>query len=150
MTTTLEAVKATQEKLAGMIAELEAKAPRQITLAAATIELQQGEFYAGIVLGPDGVPTHHLVLLAGDAGDITWDNAMALAAASGGELPTRREQALLFANLKDKFEERYYWSCEQRASDPSYAWSQNFYDGDQTSYRKTYEGRARAVRRVAI
>jgi hypothetical protein len=46
--------------------------------------------------------------------------------------------------------ERWYWSSTQHASGPSCAWGQGFGDGDQYGDRKTYEGRARAVRRFAI
>jgi hypothetical protein len=75
------------------------------------IELQPGERYAGMILGKDGDPSYHLVLLPGQQDDITWEKAMEWAAKQGGEyvsnLPTRREQSLLFANLKEEFEDRY-------------------------------------------
>ena len=76
-----------------------------------------------------------------------WDAAKAWAATAGGELPTRQEQALLYANLKAEFKPAWYWSSEQHASDSSFAWHQNFYDGYQHSYHESYAGRARAVRR---
>ena len=112
--------------------------------------LREGELYAGLLLGKDGAPDIHLVLLPGAAADVTWDQAKAFAVTAGGELPTRREQALLFANLKEEFERRWYWSCEQHASSPSYAWYQDFYGGLQDDYHKSYEGRARAVRRLIL
>jgi len=68
----------------------------------------------------------------------------------GVGLPNRREQALLYANLKEQFQEEWYWSCEQHASDASYAWVQDFGDGYQGHWGKDDDGRARAVRRLII
>ena len=69
-----------------------------------------GGIYAGISRGVDGAPDQHLVLMPGEAVDVDWEAAGAFAASVGGELPTRAEQALLYANLKDQFEPRWYWS----------------------------------------
>ena len=150
MSITLDAIKAAHDKVGAMIAAFEAKAPRLLVLPSAEIELQAGEYYAGAIIGENGIPTHHLVLMAAQAADINWDNATAWAARVGGELPTSAEQALLFANLKAQFEPGWHWSCTQCAASPSHAWSQSFNYGYQYSLHKSYEGRARAVRRVAI
>jgi hypothetical protein len=120
------------------------------TIPAAIGAAFEGGLYAGISRGVDGQPDTHLVLLPGSAEDVTWDQAKEFAAAAGGELPTRNEQALLFANLKDQFEEDWYWSGTQHASSPSYAWYQTFGNGYQDLSLKSYEGRARAVRRLPI
>jgi hypothetical protein len=113
--------------------------------------LKPGEMYAGLILGQNGEPDHHLVLLPGrDNKTLTWDQAVKAAKEAGGELPTRREQRLLFINLKDQFKPEWYWSGEQHAAYPSLAWTQDFSYGYQDVYLKSYEGRARAVRRVAI
>lgn len=112
--------------------------------------LKPGEVYAGLILGKDGAADYHLVLLPGSVEGATWAKAKEFAAQAGGELPTRREQALLFANLKEQFEPRWYWSAEQHASYPSSAWIQYFGVGFQTSGRKDDGGRARAVRRLVI
>ena len=112
--------------------------------------LKPGEIYAGILLGKDGAPDHHMILLPGTAESIKWPDAVEWAKKAGGELPTRREQSLLFANLKEEFEPRWHWSGEQYADYTGYAWHQDFNYGDQTSNRKSYEGRARAVRRLVI
>jgi hypothetical protein len=112
--------------------------------------LKQGEHYAGIILGKDGAPDHHLILLPDEAIDINWENAKKFAAKAGGELPDRREQLLLFANLKEHFKGRWYWSGEQHASYSRYAWDQNFLNGIQYNSTKSCEGCARAVRRIAI
>jgi hypothetical protein len=41
-----------------------------------------------------------------------------------------------------------YWSSTEGSS--ANGWIQNFYDGFQLSYNKTYAGRVRAIRRVAV
>jgi len=112
--------------------------------------LKKGEHYAGIILGKDGEPDYHLILLPGDADKVNWEAAKKFADKAGGELPTRREQSLLFANLKEQFEPRWYWSFEQHASDSDCAWFQHFDYGYQFSNLKSYECRARAVRRSVI
>ena len=110
--------------------------------------LQEGEIYAGLILGKDGAADYHLFLQPGAATGVTWKAAMDWAKKLGHSLPTRTEQALLFANLKHEFEPRYYWSSEQAG--PSYAWSQGFYVGSQSYGYRSYEVRARAVRRLEI
>jgi hypothetical protein len=147
---TLAAIEAAHQQVAEMIETFKAQALRVITIGHAQIELQPGEHYAGIILGADGSPSHHLILLPGDVDDVTWAQAKEFAEKAGGELPTRREQALLFANLKDQFEERYYWSGAQHASTDGYAWSQDFTNGGQLNNYKSAELRARAVRRLTI
>jgi hypothetical protein len=113
--------------------------------------LKDGEQYAGLIVGKGDEPDYHLVLLPGrDNKKYTWDQAVKAAKEAGGELPTRREQSLLYANLKDQFQPAWYWSGEQYAANPSFAWFQYFNNGNQYYNRKSYEGRARAVRRVPI
>lgn len=154
MTTALEEAKATASRLLQLIQTLEAAAPVQapatttLALPALGIELQPGEHYAGVIVGGDGLPLHHLILLPGQAEDVTWDAAKTWATSVGGELPTRREQSLLFANLHGKFERAWYWSAEAHETDGFFAWYQSFYDGRQYYSPKSFEGRARAVRRL--
>ena len=112
--------------------------------------LKAGEHYAGIILGKDGEPDHHLILLPGEADSVTWEKAKEFAAKVGGELPTRREQSLLFANIKEQFQPRWYWSGEQHVSLSDYAWSQYFDNGYQGTSHKGSNYRARAVRRLVI
>ena len=69
---------------------------------------------------------------------------------SVASLPTRREQALLYANLKEEFEDRAYWSCEAHESESGWAWYQYFSDGYQHYDGRGRELRARAVRRLPI
>lgn len=112
--------------------------------------LKPGDEYAGLILGKDGARDHHLILLPGQANDVKWAAAMAWAKTVGGELPTRREQSLLFANLKDQFEQRWYWSSETHSSDPVCVWVQYFGDGDQSYGHEYREFRACAVRRIPV
>jgi hypothetical protein len=50
----------------------------------------------------------------------------------------------------EAFECAWYWTSTQHAAYPDCAWGQDFGYGDQGYYRKTFEGRARAVRRFAL
>jgi hypothetical protein len=149
-TITLDDVIAEQQRLAALIEALKANAcqTKILIVAEAAIELRPGELYAGLLLGDDGNPSHHLVLLPDRAEEVTWDAAVEFARKAGGELPTRREQSLLFANLKDQFEAAWYWSGEQYEGNGSYAWYQYFRYGNQNGIHKSYEGRAVAVRRL--
>lgn len=112
--------------------------------------LKDGEQYAGILLGANGAPDQHIVLLSGDAEKLTWAAAGKWAKSVGGELPTRREQSLLIAHLKGQFKPDWYWSSEQRSDNSHYAWNQDFSSGGQYYDLKVYEFRARAIRRLAI
>lgn len=105
--------------------------------------------FAGIVRGDDA--DYALVLLPAPKKNITWTAANEWATSMGVSLPTRREQAILFGNLKDQFPDGgWYWSCEQYAGTERYAWSQGFGLGSQGNGLKVYELRARAVRRLPL
>ncbi|MDP3137194.1 MAG: DUF1566 domain-containing protein [Burkholderiaceae bacterium] len=150
-TITLEAIKAEQTKLAEMIAKLEAQAASVYHFPEALIDLRPGEHYAGIIIGQDGEPSHHVILMAGQPTDeLNWQAALDWAKRIDGELPTRREQALLYANCKEQFEGAWYWSSEQHAANSVSAWFQHFDNGYQYDYYKSAELRARAVRRLTI
>jgi hypothetical protein len=146
----LEPLRAEKARIEAEIAEVEMALqtqPHTLSQPALEIVLQHGEHYAGLVLHADtGLPGHHLILLPGQAIDVTWNGAQQWAADQGGELPTRQEQALLFANLKREFSAAWYWSGEQYSG--SIAWGQDFGYGYQDDNNKSCEGRARAVRRV--
>ncbi|MGS1116901.1 DUF1566 domain-containing protein [Castellaniella sp. UC4442_H9] len=149
-TVTLESIQAEQARVNGLIdAYVRQQAPTSYGIPQATIELAAGEQYAGIVLDDDGQPSHHLILLAGDEEDLNHENALAWAKGVGGDLPTRHEQSLLFANLRG-FQPAAYWSAETHAKESSYAWSQSFSHGSQTYFRKNLRLRAVAVRRLVI
>jgi hypothetical protein len=66
----------------------------------------------------------------------------------GGSLPSRQEQALLFANCKPHLKPEWHWSSQTYESDASCAWFCYFYYGGQGGNRKSAEGAAVAVRRV--
>ena len=150
MTITLEAIEAEHSKIAEMIAAFKAQKPSLYVVPGGPIQLMPGEEYAGIVLDQDGNPSHHLILLPAETDAIKWDDARRWALDNGGELPTRQEQALLYANLKRCFKSAWYWSCEQHASDSDSAWYQHFRGGDQGYNNVTTKLRARAVRRLTI
>lgn len=116
-----------------------------------------GGIWAGIARG-DGQdnPDYHLFVHTEEKEDIKWQAAMdwAKGLESAGHvdygLPTRKEQALLFANVPELFQPKWYWSGEQYASAPHYAWVQYFNHGYQRTDWKYDSYRARAVRRVPI
>ena len=147
MQITLDAIKAEQSRIGEMIAAFEKQAVSEFTVAGATIQLKPGERYAGIVLDDSGAFSHHLILLPGQADDVSWAAACKWADEQQGSLPTRCEQSLLFANLKGEFDERAYWSGEKHSENSGWAWYQYFNLGNQDIYDQDDELRARAVRR---
>ncbi|MEN7526987.1 DUF1566 domain-containing protein [Cupriavidus sp. DL-D2] len=147
MTITLDAIKTEHARLGDMISAFEKQAASEFVIGGTTIKLNPGERYAGIALDESGAFSHHLILLPGEAEDVSWPDACKWADEQLGGLPTRREQALLFANLKSEFEEGAYWSGEIRAGNSGWAWYQYFDDGFQNRNFQGLELRARAVRR---
>ena len=113
-------------------------------------DLAQGEIYAGIALNEDGTPSHHVILLDGEADEADWQTQTDWAKSIGGELPARQEQALLYANCKQHFKPDWYWSSQQHSAESGWAWYQYFGSGDQYGLPKLSELRARAVRRLPI
>ena len=115
-----------------------------------------GGIYAGTARGSDGKPDYFLIVADPARDGITWDKAkdwaknMLEAGVADWNLPTRAEQALLFANVPELFEKEWYWSGEPYAGDEQFAWFQGFGYGSQRYYHKLYELRARAVRREPI
>ncbi|MGA7781144.1 MAG: DUF1566 domain-containing protein [Paraburkholderia sp.] len=153
MTITLYAIKAEQTRVSEMIAAFEKQQKERATLyfPEVTIDLKPGEEYAGMIVSNGGESSWHVILLPGDLDKGSWSEAMNWASKQGGGLPNRREQSLLFANLKESFEKAWYWSAETHESDSAYAWYQYFGYGYQTYYRKGDSYcRARAVRRLVI
>ena len=112
----------------------------------------RGGTYAGIARGETGEPDVHIILLDDvPDGKLQWDDAVkwAQGLGDGARLPTRFESALLYANLRDQMTTTdWYWTGTQY--DAYYAFNQNFYHGSQDDSSKSYEGRARAVRRFVI
>ena len=106
--------------------------------------------YAGVARGYNDELDGILEVLEEAPKAMAWDDAKKWAAEAGGRLPTRKEQALLFANVPELFKEEAYWSSEPYAGNESSAWSQYFDLGSQGSLRKGGKLRARAVRRLPI
>lgn len=111
------------------------------------LELKDGEILVGLTLH-EGKP-HHLILLAGDD-SMPWKEAVAWAKKQGGDLPSRIDMLVLFKHLRGEFKRDWYWTSEEGAGSADYAWLQRFFSGSQSSGRKSYDFRCRAVRRVAI
>lgn len=111
----------------------------------------EGSVYAGIARGVAGQPDYHLVLLADKPAPegLNWRDALAWAAGIGAAVPTRDESALLYAHVRDQFDADYWhWTSTQYSAGD--AWLQDFDYGDQGSYGKKFEARARAVRRLIL
>lgn len=150
-TVTLDAIEKEHKKVAELIAQFKTQVTTQFVFPETEIQLARGEHYAGVILGKDGESSYHLILLPEDKECGKWQDAMDWAKSINGELPTRREQSLLYANLKEEFQEQWYWSSVQHASYGDCAWFQAFADGLQTCSLKDYGScRARAVRRLVI
>ena len=111
--------------------------------------LAEGETYIGLIGNAAG-EAHHVILLPGDNDEANHEAALEWAKSIGGDLPTRIEQAMLWANHKDLFQKDWYWSNETHSAAPAFAWFQNFYYGLQYTNHKYGELRARAVRRLPI
>ena len=110
----------------------------------------EGGLFVGLTTQRDG--THCAVVLLADkpGGRLTWQQATEWAASVQGALPTRPVAALLYANTRDQFENAWHWTSEVHEADGSYAWYQFFDNGYQGLDRKSYEGRARAVRLIPL
>ena len=152
MTITLETVKAEQTKLAKMIEAIEEDMKKNsfFEYQGKRVPLAIGEKYVGAIISADGSRNHHIILLPGAVSGMTWNAAKEWAASIGGVLPDRVESALLFATMKDEFEEECYWTREAYASVSGSAWCQYFYHGGQTYDAINGKLRARAVRRLPI
>ena len=112
-------------------------------------ELADGEIYIGAI-GDAAGNLYHVILLPGDNNDATHEAQLEWAKSIGGDLPTRIEQAMLWANHRDQFQKDWYWSNETHHSESGWAWYQHFTSGNQYDNRKRHEFRARAVRRLPI
>ena len=111
--------------------------------------LTEGEIYVGAI-GDAAGNLHHVILLPGDNDDATHEAQLEWAKSVGGDLPTRIEQAMLWANHRDQFKKDWYWSNEIHHSESGWAWYQYFSDGGQSGSLRSDELRARAVRRLPI
>jgi hypothetical protein len=136
----------------------EAAAPVQTTAQAGAVPAigtrwdEHGGIYAGVARGFGDERDGHIILLdAKPEESLAWADAVKWAEGlgDGARLPTRFESALLYANLQDKLDtDKWHWTGTQRSG--SSAWIQNFSNGSQVSYGKSYEARCRAVRRLLL
>lgn len=116
----------------------------------------QGGVHAGVARGNDGQPDYHLIVGDESAKKMPQKAALEWALRTGApsfadfSLFNRREQALCFANVPELFKKEWYWSCEQYAPHPVYAWVQGFGYGSQDYTSKVNDCWARAVRRLVI
>lgn len=138
------------EEFKAMLEKFKATVSTAFIFPGAEIQLRHNEHYAGIIIGKDGEPSYHLILVDGEKEKIKWKDAVEWAKTLGAELPNRREQALLYANLKEQFKPEWHWSSEEHASVSACAWIQGFTSGNQTCSIKDNTYRARAVRRLFI
>lgn len=112
--------------------------------------LAEGEVYIG-AHGDKNGDFYHVVLLPGDHECDTHAAATEWAKSIGGDLPTRVEQAMLWADHRDQFKEDWYWSNETYQRNDASAWGQGFGLGIQGFTGKDLNFcRARAVRRSPI
>ena len=87
-----------------------------------------------------------LALLSNAAKSVTWLKD-SINGFTDWYLPSKRELAFLWAQVGELFGPGWYWSSTQYSR--FYAWGQLFDDGYQLSSDKSYEGRARVVRRFS-
>ena len=111
--------------------------------------LAEGETYVGSIGDASG-DLYHVILLPGDNDDAEWQAQMDWAKSIGGDLPTRIEQSMLWANHRDQLKKDWYWSNETHHTESGWAWYQSFGSGGQYDVHESYELRARAVRRLPI
>ena len=94
--------------------------------------LAEGEIYVGTIGDTKG-DFYHVILLPGDHECDTHASATEWAKSIGGDLPNRIEQAMLWANHRDQFEQDWYWSNETYHRNDAYAWYQSFDSGSHVS-----------------
>lgn len=115
--------------------------------------------YVGIARGHAGdqscpLPGTDYPLILGEESPkkLKWQAALAWAAkvGNGWRVPTRREQALCWANVPELFQQEWYWSCQQYEGYADCAWAQFFGYGSQLNYHKDTECRVRLLRSVIV
>ena len=116
-----------------------------------TPTIADGEIHVATIQIAGQAPYHLILLPDHPEDEMTHQAATEWAATVGGDLPSRHEQALLFAHQRDQFDRDGYWSntIHESASDYAwyYAWCQYFGNGYQDYHSRHDERRARAVRR---
>ena len=115
-----------------------------------TPTLNNGEIHVATIQIAGQAPYHLILLPDHPKDEMNHQAATEWAASLGGDLPTRPEQALLFAHQREQFDRDWYWSNTLHESAPDYAWYQVFSSGGQHYIFRSRELRARAVRRLPI
>jgi len=77
-----------------------------------------------------------------------WADGLVIEGHADYYLPSRRELALAWANIPERFEKVWHWSSTQHSSGA--AFTQHFRDGSQYCDLSSASYRARAVRRVFL
>lgn len=112
-----------------------------------------GGIYAGIAAPEPDQPERHVVLLTDKPPKaMTFKQATEWAASlgNGARLPTRFEAALIYANLRDKIEEKSDWYWTSTPNSDGNVWVQHFYGGGQGTYPRYAKLLAVAVRCIPV
>lgn len=142
-----------EEVSEGVAVEIEATTPPRI----GEYWRGQGGIYAGVARGENGQPDYHLILAMNESQqDFTWEAAKAHAQTIVVEgfrdftLPNRFESALLYANLRDKFNsDHWHWSSTLHSA--GRAFGHVFSRGLQSyGHSVSFEASARFVRRLVL
>lgn len=117
---------------------------------------EYGGVYMGVAIGEN--TAHNYMVFRGRYADKRLNHADARKFASeckdgkfkDWELPGRTAGALLYANGRTDARSGWHWLEPQHAQDDDSAWCQDFSNGYQLDYRKSYELEVVLVRRVLI
>lgn len=115
-----------------------------------------GGTFCGITTFEDGTWAALILLPDRPTGTFSWQAATDWAASVGGQLPTRLMATMLYANAKDQFDPRWYWTSSTLDADTGddddsvYSWSCDFSYGILYYDPKSYEGGAVAVRLINL
>lgn len=112
-----------------------------------------GGIYAGIAAPDADQPERHVVLLTDKppkAMNHKQATEWAASLGNGARLPTRFEAALLYANLRDKIEDKSDWYWTSTPTSGGNVWVQYFDGGDQIYDHKANELLAVAVRCIPL
>jgi len=109
-----------------------------------------GGIYAGVTTSFSGRP-YALVLLPDKAGScVNWKTAGEWARSIGGDLPTRLDAALLFANLDKHLASSWVFISDGDEHPGNTDWGRVFNDGWYSKYRNRSGFGAYAVRRIPL
>lgn len=111
-------------------------------------ELNAGEKYAGILLGKNGEPDCHVILMPRTRRSVTYDSAAAWATGRNGSLPSTREMALVEANCNIKAGD--YWTPDRDDRFPDHAASYKAPAGYTRLIANSRTSDALAIRRIPL